>query len=325
MISIYSNPIVIFTAFFGYLLLKIKLSLGYIRAKFWSVISLGGFLSFLFLVIYYASFTNLYLQEALFLLKWYSYWTGLGFLSSAGLGYGLHTFLLFLGPHIANVTTAAYSCGNTMFNPRGWNKFNCSKFEGDISLLMVAKLVILEGFFWGLGTAIGELPPYFFAKGAVHTADEDSSFLNSCKKLVSRAIKYFGFWGILVFASVPNPLFDLAGFICGSCDVPLVTFFGATFIGKAVIKASIQTFFIITLFSQSKTIINLLDQYFPSLHAPVADFIQRESDKYLHPHPEESSVVGIVWTVFISIMTLLFLLSIIESLAKRHLARKKIE
>lgn len=43
------------------------------------------------------------------------YWTGLGILSSVGLGTGLHTFLLYLGPHIASVTLAAYECNSLNF------------------------------------------------------------------------------------------------------------------------------------------------------------------------------------------------------------------
>lgn len=43
------------------------------------------------------------------------YWVGLGVLSSVGLGTGLHTFLLYLGPHIASVTLAAYECNSLNF------------------------------------------------------------------------------------------------------------------------------------------------------------------------------------------------------------------
>lgn len=39
---------------------------------------------------------------------------------------------------------------------------------------------------------------------------------------------------------IPNPLFDLAGITCGHFLVPFWTFFGATLIGKAVIKMHIQ-------------------------------------------------------------------------------------
>ena len=59
-----------------------------------------------------------------------------------------------------------------------------------------------------------------------------------------------GFFGILAAASIPNPLFDLAGITCGHFLVPFWTFFGATLIGKAVVKMHIQKVFIIFLFSK---------------------------------------------------------------------------
>jgi uncharacterized membrane protein YdjX (TVP38/TMEM64 family) len=39
---------------------------------------------------------------------------------------------------------------------------------------------------------------------------------------------------------VPNPLFDLAGILCGQFGVPFWKFFLATLIGKAIIKTHIQ-------------------------------------------------------------------------------------
>jgi len=58
-------------------------------------------------------------QEYLTLIQgqvwWCLYWVGLGVLSSVGLGTGLHTFLLYLGPHIASVTMAAWECKSTDF------------------------------------------------------------------------------------------------------------------------------------------------------------------------------------------------------------------
>jgi len=38
------------------------------------------------------------------------YWVGLGVASSIGLGTGLHTFILYLGPHIAQVVIGANEC-----------------------------------------------------------------------------------------------------------------------------------------------------------------------------------------------------------------------
>lgn len=48
-------------------------------------------------------------------IAWFSYWVFLGILSSVGLGTGLHTFLLYLGPFIAKVTLAAQECGSVHF------------------------------------------------------------------------------------------------------------------------------------------------------------------------------------------------------------------
>lgn len=39
-----------------------------------------------------------------------SYWVILGVASSIGLGTGLHTFVLYLGPWIASVAFMAYEC-----------------------------------------------------------------------------------------------------------------------------------------------------------------------------------------------------------------------
>lgn len=56
-------------------------------------------------------YVELIRKNALFVV----YWVGLGVISSIGLGTGLHTFLLYLGPHIASVTLAAYECGSLDF------------------------------------------------------------------------------------------------------------------------------------------------------------------------------------------------------------------
>ncbi|XP_057695261.1 vacuole membrane protein 1 isoform X3 [Corythoichthys intestinalis] len=101
---------------------------------------------------------------------WCAYWVGLGILSSVGLGTGLHTFLLYLGPHIASVTLAAYECNSTDFpEPPYPDQIVCPQLvgsEGSISLFSIMSKVRLEACMWGAGTAIGELPPYFMARAA---------------------------------------------------------------------------------------------------------------------------------------------------------------
>lgn len=120
-----------------------------------------------------------------------SYWIGLGIASSIGLGTGLHTFVLYLGPHIATVTLAANEC-NYVPEPIP-NRWRFTHFEQcdvweetpTIKFLTIYKAVILEAFLWGLGTAIGELPPYFVARAAAEaggTSEELEEFLETESK-----------------------------------------------------------------------------------------------------------------------------------------------
>lgn len=51
--------------------------------------------------------------------RWYGGWIMLGIASSIGLGTGLHTFMLFLGPFIARATITAANCGNLDFETQG--------------------------------------------------------------------------------------------------------------------------------------------------------------------------------------------------------------
>lgn len=100
-------------------------------------------------------------------LIWYGRWVILGILSSVGLGTGAHTFVLFLGPFIARVTSAAYICKTVDFTLTGKESLLCP--IGDYSKLNVTIWMILnkvkwEAFAWGLGTAIGELPPFLIAR-----------------------------------------------------------------------------------------------------------------------------------------------------------------
>lgn len=53
-----------------------------------------------------------YRQELIDFTIFAVYWVILGVASSIGLGSGLHTFILYLGPHIANVTIAANQCNH---------------------------------------------------------------------------------------------------------------------------------------------------------------------------------------------------------------------
>ncbi|CAF2473344.1 unnamed protein product [Rotaria sp. Silwood2] len=312
---------------------------------------------------------------------WSLYWFGLGVASSVGLGTGLHTFLLYLGPFIAQVTLAAYECGSIKFpRPPYPNEIVCPATTstttaniitndnetilndlletGPISFWKILWKVKLEAFFWGLGTAFGELPPYFMARAArlgTNDSNDDEELIefealvlnaelhNSrnltlferSRYLIYRLIKRIGFLGILLCASIPNPLFDLAGITCGYFLISFWTFFLATIIGKALIKMSIQTVFIIFLFSEHhvERIIRWMKHipyYGKLLQTPFKDWLLEQKGK-MHRKPGENltghvtkiSTLTRIFNIFVAGMIMYFIASIINSLAQRYYKRTR--
>ncbi|CRK92508.1 CLUMA_CG006066, isoform A, partial [Clunio marinus] len=276
------------------------------------------------------------------------YWVGLGVISSIGLGTGLHTFLLYLGPHIASVTLAAYECGSLDFpEPPYPNDIVCpdEPTNGFVpSLWSIMSKVRLESFLWGAGTALGELPPYFMARAArlsgydPEDAEDLQEFeelqkkrelgekLNLFEKLklgMERIVERVGFFGILACASIPNPLFDLAGITCGHFLVPFWTFFGATLIGKAVIKMHLQKIVVIVAFSEhlidkGVDLIAFIPVVGQKMQEPFKAFLTNQKEK-LHRGKtlkHKGNVLQKVFEVFVIGMILYFILSIINSLAQ---------
>jgi hypothetical protein len=148
-------------------------------------------------------------------------------LSSVGLGTGLHTFLLYLGPHIAAVTLAAYECESLNFpEPPYPDEIICPDERNPlaVSILSIMSKVRLEAMCWGAGTALGELPPYFMARAArlsgIDPDDEDDdlkefeelkrkqsnktelTLIEKGKLFVEELVQRVGFLGILACASV---------------------------------------------------------------------------------------------------------------------------
>ncbi|XP_005986864.1 vacuole membrane protein 1 isoform X1 [Latimeria chalumnae] len=283
---------------------------------------------------------------------WCAYWVGLGILSSVGLGTGLHTFLLYLGPHIASVTLAAYECNSVNFpEPPYPEEIICPEEESMdqvISLWSIISKVRLEACMWGAGTAIGELPPYFMARAArlsgAETDDEDyeefeemleraqdaQDFATRAKLAVQNLVQKVGFFGILACASIPNPLFDLAGITCGHFLVPFWTFFGATLIGKAIIKMHIQKLFVIIAFSkhiveQMVALIGAIPSIGPSLQKPFQEYLEAQRSK-LHHKSGDGEASGENWLSWVFekvvvIMVCYFILSIINSMAQSYTKR----
>ncbi|KAG0312858.1 Vacuolar membrane protease [Linnemannia gamsii] len=349
-ISVYTSPLTVLSYFFLYLLHEFRMVVLWIVSQQYLLIVLPLLTAAVYLIYQTDGAHQPLLKHAESGLIWYGYWILLGVASSIGLGCGLHSFVLFLGPHIANVTLTAYKCGNTQFDVRGDHRFICQAPDEPVplTLTLIFGAVALESFFWGMGTAFGELPPYFVARAAALSGnrnEELASIEDLLKKkpdsvsykerillMVHEGMKRLGFFGIFLCASIPNPLFDLAGITCGHFLIPFSTFFGATFLGKAVVKSSIQAVFVILMFSADTLAVSMswLERQVPFIHGYLADGINSQkgalsgaggqvSDDELE---NSTSLVGLIWNTILFIMISYFLLSIVETMALSQIKRR---
>lgn len=211
--------------------------------------------------------------EADQVVKFAVWWLGLGVLSSVGLGTGMHSGILFLFPHMLKVCLTAEKCRNVAFDSRSdmwWQNdaFTC----GDapyvhVTFSSVLLKVLPAAILWGTGTALGEIPPYAVAFHAAAAADKVSTMehdlsigdggssdgkvseaVGGIQRWMQSVIKRYGVGGIMLLAAWPNAAFDLCGICCGQAQMPFWHFFGATFVGKAIIKVSMQAGLMVALF-----------------------------------------------------------------------------
>ena len=167
------------------------------------------------------------------------YWLGLGILSTIGLGFGFHTGIFFLFPYI--ISTYDETENATIFN----------------TILKCLPIIII----WGVGGALGELPPYLLAK----KYDKEEITLNfiknkkilrlseTIKNKVQAKIDFTNknviFTSILLMASWPNLTFDMCGLLCGYYDIELGEFLLPTVIGKGFIKAPLQSLVVLYFYT----------------------------------------------------------------------------
>ena len=172
------------------------------------------------------SFICIWPYYTLFILKWLF----LGIISSIGFGSGIHTGILVLFPEI--MREAAH-------NGPFWN-----------GILTTIYSTWFQTFIWGIGTALGELPPFLLARHishSLHGSDDDnhgdagSGVGSGAGSGASGAggsagdtviptwmknwVEKYRFWAILLFASYPNAMFDVCGFLAGHIGMPSINFY----------------------------------------------------------------------------------------------------
>ncbi|XP_062207067.1 vacuole membrane protein KMS1-like isoform X2 [Phragmites australis] len=322
---------------------------------------------------------DLHKKEFLNYAKFVLWWVSLGVASSIGLGSGLHTFVLYLGPHIALFTIKAVQCGRVDLKMApydtiqlkvgpSWLDKKCSEFGPPvypasahsvrIPVFDLLPQIQLEAVLWGIGTALGELPPYFISRAARLSGSESkavkeldaatskdgpvASTLNRTKRWLLSHSQHLNFFTILILASVPNPLFDLAGIMCGQFGVHFWQFFFATLIGKAIIKTHIQTLFIVSLcnnqllYLMEKELIWIFG-HIPGFSATLPSVIAKlhaAKEKYLSPPAPVSPSsqmedkqwnfsFTLVWNSIVWLVLVNFFVKIITSTAQDYLKKQQ--
>eukprot|EP00835_Amoeboradix_gromovi_P005370 NODE_498_length_7675_cov_0.481389.p4 type:complete len:219 gc:universal NODE_498_length_7675_cov_0.481389:5359-4703(-) len=190
-----------------------------LQVLYYSLIYLAKFvLKYISFILTFAAIgyaVNTSQHEYVSYLKFNMYWFVLGIASSIGFGSGLHTFLIYLGPHIVHVTQYSQKCGlpaNASYNLYYGIDMECNK-QANVEFFDIFASIFINAFFWGIGTAVGELPPYFIAM-TDHKASEELVEIHKLLKKKSlttveyikvnlfKLMKNYGFLGILLCASV---------------------------------------------------------------------------------------------------------------------------
>ncbi|EYU45646.1 hypothetical protein ABFS82_14G016300 [Erythranthe guttata] len=356
----------------------------YLRRSFAYLLSHGGWLIVLSALVAIAGILLVtvdgphekHVEEVLHYMRFGLWWMALGVASSIGLGSGLHTFVLYLGPHIALFTLKAVQCGRVdiksalydtiqLKRAPSWLGKDCDEFGPPlfpsshgvrIPLSSLLPQVQIEAILWGLGTALGELPPYFISRAASlsggkvdameeldASSTEDTGFLSSRLNRIKRSFlshaQYLNFFTILVLASIPNPLFDLAGIMCGQFGIPFWKFFVATMIGKAIIKTHIQTVFIISVCNNQllhwmeNELIWVLS-FIPGFDSILPNLVSKlhsMKDKYLatkHHVPINTKgkkwdfSLAFIWNTVVWFMLMNFFVKIVNATAERYLKKQ---
>ena len=102
--------------------------------------------------------------------------------------------------------------------------------------------------------------------------------INSMKMWMLHFIEKRGFWGIFLLSAYPNAAFDLCGICCGHFLMPFWEFFGATLLGKGVVKIAGQTAFFVALFRRPSREALLARLESAGLGASVMHAVRRRID-----------------------------------------------
>ena len=273
-----------------------------------------------------------YVYYQIILLRKYLFWSlgwfFLGILASIGFGTGLQTGVLFLFPWIVEVIYQANECGHTNFDLLGDNQFQCQEVLQDDTQFSNTTLNLFckcypTVFLWGVGTAFGEIPPFWISRASQSTTGVEELYREYPKskwmlRWINDRLQSHAFLIIFLMASYPNVLFDMCGMMSGFAGISFWTFLLATILGKACVKSSLQLLFIIVVSSgKHKWIENVVPE--------SLKWVQENITTIQDYSPIETHGIGFkqVWMLISGVMTIGFILSCIRGKANAWRERTK--
>ncbi|CRG94572.1 conserved Plasmodium membrane protein, unknown function [Plasmodium gallinaceum] len=297
-----------------------------------------------------------HLNNFIIYIEVFIWWLSLGILSSIGLGCGMHSGVLFLFPHIYFICSTSEYCNSLNFDSRlnmwrsiltSGNYFEClGRDDGNITLSRLFFKIYPYCFIWGLGTALGELPPYLTSYYASKTklSDDDyeefekdikegkKNIITSMKIWMINFIKKYGAISVFLLSCWPNVMFDLCGICCGHFLMPFEKFFIPLVLGKAVVKTIFQCFFLIFLFSNNYKDLQLkiLQKCFSFLPIHIfsknlrdVSFLEKYIDekisilKYGKKSKSKTNFM-FLFNIFFFLVIIIFFISCINQIAQKH-------
>jgi len=271
---------------------------------------------------------------------WGVWWIILGILSSIGFGTGLHTGVMFLFPWIVDIVYQAERCQHLNFYITGPDSWSCNLTRAVIVPVNTWNLFCKcfpTVFLWGVGTAIGEIPPFWISRSShLNSVTNDDDKTAAIEKLyqdypkwkwmlewMNSQINKRAFLIIFLMASYPNALFDMCGMMSGLAGISFWTFFGATLLGKAVIKGGSQLLLVILLNRSSSS------QFINWCVDSITNMIPKSTMSWMNKNitldyvPIENPGIGFkqLWMMITIITTTLFVLSCIRGKAEAWRSR----
>lgn len=244
-----------------------------------SIVMSSMLMAFYYLASYYFIIADMYVRFTI-------YWVILGVMATIGLGTGVYTGTFYLFPYILAIKDTAERCGHLDFSLLTMECGETIANEVPPHQIEILIKTLPPLYLWSFGTSLGELPPYYLGKHSKKLEIiENSRFTGWFRKYSVATITALAVW--------PNCTFDMCGLTAGYLGVPLWKYITASFVGKGLIKGTIEAYGVLYLLNENtlKEHSNEFNSLFYVVMAGCLWQIARELAKQYDEQEEKKEIV----------------------------------